>query len=305
MKKFKNKPAGIINSSDLKTGKGKLLYWIFFTLLILASLISVLPTIWVILTSFKDTQEIYSGMSFFPSHISFALVQTKIIEAWKIMDFGKQTLNTVVLALGSVVFSLALCGLGGYVISRLKPKGAKLVFTLIVWTMMMPSQIRIVPTYMSYLSFPFIADFPWEVSLLNTYWPMWLGAAANCFNLMLFKNHFDSIPISYVEAAKLDGCSDIRIFFNIMVPLSAPIMIYVAIMTSRSAFSEFFTPYLVLTDKNLTTLPQKIFMLKKEPNLKMNTYLLCLVMASIPPFIIFVIFQKYIVGGVNVGGVKG
>ncbi len=305
MKRFSEKPTSILCSSDLKTFKGKLCYWSIFAIMIVVCLVAILPTIWVILTAFKDTQEIYQGMSFFPKNFTLEIAGTRLTEAWEALSLQTVFVNTLILSVGNIVFTLVISGLGGYVISKLKPTGTKLIFTLIVWTMMMPSQMRVVPLFMSYLNFPFIADFPWEVSLLNTYWPMWLGAAANSFNVILFKNYFDSIPVSYIEAAKLDGCGDFRTFFKIMLPLSMPIVIYISIMSMSSGWTEFFTPYLVLSDKELRTLPVTIYTLKSDSTVKMNTYMMALIFASVPPFIIFALFQKHIMGGVNIGGVKG
>ncbi len=305
MKRFSEKPTSILCSSDLKTFKGKFCYWAIFAIMVVVCLIAVVPTIWVILTAFKDTQEIYQGMTFFPRNLTMEIAKTRLAEAWEALSLQTVFINTLVLSIGNIIFTLVISGLGGYVISKLKPTGTKLVFALVVWTMMMPSQMRIVPLFMSYLSFPFIAEFSWEPSLLNTYWPMWLGAAANSFNVILFKNYFDSIPISYVEAAKLDGCGDFRTFFKIMLPLSMPIVIYVSIMSMSSGWTEFFTPYLVLSDKELRTLPVTIYTLKSDSTVKMNTYMMALIFASVPPFLIFALFQKHIMGGVNIGGVKG
>ena len=212
-------------------------------------------------------------------------------------------MNTVFLSLGSLVARIIVCGFGGYVLSKLKPKGAKFIFTLVVWTMMMPSQIRMVPNYISWLNFPFASDNGYGVNLLDTYWPMWLSAGADTFAVLLFKNAFDALSNSYVEAAKLDGCSNYGVFFRIMLPLAAPVLIYESINVLSGAWSDFFTPLLVL-DKN-AVLPLKIYRLKSDTGLEMNTYFMALVFSSIPPFLIFAFFQKRILGGINVGGVKG
>lgn len=305
MKKFSEKPTGILCSADLKTFKGKIFYWVMFAVLVILCAAAILPTLWVILAAFKDTQEIYQGISFFPKNLTPEIAVQRVKEAWGLLKIQRVFVNTLVLSLGNVVFTLVVCGLGGYVISKLKPKGTKLIFALIVWTMMMPSQMRIVPLFMSFLSFPLVGKFPWEVSLINTYWPMWLNAAANSFNIVLFKNYFDSIPVSYIEAAKLDGCNDIKTFFKIMLPLSMPIVIYISIMSMSSGWTEFFMPYLVLSDKDLRTLPVMIYSMKSDTSVKMNTYMMALVFSSIPPFVIFVLFQRHIMGGINIGGVKG
>ncbi|MGN0183013.1 MAG: carbohydrate ABC transporter permease [Candidatus Ornithomonoglobus sp.] len=300
--KFRNKQTGLLSASDFKTLSGRVVYIIFTLLLVCVCLIAVIPAIWTLLTAFKDTQEIYGSFSFFPQELSWNRIVTRLSESWKALQLGSSFINTIILSIGNLVVKIVVCGFGGYVLSRLKPKGTKLIFALVVWTMMMPGQIRIVPNYMSWLHFPF-ANGTGGVNLLDTYWPMWLGAGADTFTVLLFKNSFDALSISYVEAAKLDGCSNYGVFFRIMLPLSKPIMIFVAITTLSASWSDFFTPLLVL-DKH-AVLPLKIYRLAKDTSIQMNTYFMGLVFAAIPPFIIFLIFQRQIMGGVNIGGVKG
>lgn len=304
MKRFQEKTAGVITSSDLKTVKGRVVYLFINIILILLCIMSLLPFIWTIFTSLKGTQEMYSSSAFFPKEMSWEIVKTRLQDAAMFMQMGRASLNTLIVSIASTVFSVIIGGLGGFVLSRLKPRGSAVIFTLIVWTMMMPTQIRTVPLFLSYMSFPFIAELPGEISLMNTYWPMILGHAASAFNVVLFKNNFDSISKSYVDAARIDGCSDLRMFFNIMVPLSMPIIIYISIGLLQAPWGEFFTPYLVLTEDMLQTLPVKIFELKSDPTISMNTYLMCLILSSLPGLLIFAIFQKHIMGGVNIGGVK-
>lgn len=303
MKRFETKQTGILSSSDLKTSYGKFLYWTFFTILSIIAVISVVPAIWTILTSFKETQEIYSAFSFFPQDMTWSKAVTRITESWNALQLGKSFINTIVLSIGNLVFKIVVCGFGGYVLSKLKPKGSKLLFTLVVWTMMMPSQIRMVPNYISYLHFPFAVDNGWGINLLDTYWPMWLGAGADTFAVLLFKNSFDSLSNSFVEAAKIDGCSNYGVFFKIMLPLAMPVIIFESINVLSGAWSDFFTPLLIL-DKN-SVVPLNVYRLQADTTIQMNTYFMALVFSSIPPFIIFAFFQKRILGGINVGGVKG
>lgn len=303
MKKFSSKMPGILHASDLKTPKGKIIHWCMFIYLCCACVLAVFPSVWILLSAFKDTQEIYSGFSLFPEHFTLSGAGASIKNAWQTLELGRSILNTFLMSLGSLAMTIIVCGFGGYVLSRLRPRGAKFVLALVLWTMMMPTQMRTVPLYISWLHFPFASS--GGMSIVDTYWPIWLNAAANAFNVLLFKNCFDSVPISLVEAGKIDGCHDIGIFFRIMVPLSMPVIIYVSILTMSGAWSEFFIPYLVLQSKELQIMPVKIFLLKSDKTVQMNVYMMGLIFASLPPFIIFLLFQKHIMGGVNIGGVKG
>ncbi len=303
MNRFNEKPTGLLSSADLKTKSGKTIYWAFFAVLIIVCVISLFPALWTVLTAFKETQEIYSSFTLFPKDMSPSNLWRRLSESWTELKLAESFVNTIVLSIGNLAATLIVCGFGGYVLSKLKPKGSRIVFVLVVWTMMMPSQIRMVPNYIAMLHFPFAYDFGAGVNLLDTFWPMWLGAAANAFNLILFKNAFDALSVTYVEAAKLDGCTNYGVFFKIMLPLSMPTIIFVAIGTLSSAWSEFFGPLLYL-DRHVVT-PLKIYRLQTDTSIEMNTRFMGLVFASVPPFIIFLIFQKQILGGINVGGVKG
>lgn len=303
MKKFSEKRTGILSSYELKTIKGKAIYWSFFAILVLLAIVSVFPGIWTVFSGFKDTQEIYAEFSLFPKDMSLGKMIERIKESWKLLQFGKYFMNTIVLSLGDLAVSIIVCGFGGYALSKIKPKGTKLVFTLVVWTMMMPSQIRMVPNYISWLHFPFAFETDFSVSLLDTYWPMWLSAGADTFAVLLFKNAFDGLSNAYVDAARIDGCNDYGIFFKIMMPLVMPVIVFQSINVLSAAWSDFFTPLLVL-DKNLI-IPLVVYGLNGNKNIQMNTYFMALVFASIPPFIIFIVFHKRIMGGVNIGGVKG
>jgi multiple sugar transport system permease protein len=281
-----------------------MLYWTFFAILTIVAIISLIPAIWTILTAFKDTKEIYAAFSFFPEDMSFNKIVTRISESWVKLQLGESMMNTLILGFGDLVFKIVICGFGGYVLSKLKPWGAKFIFTLVVWTMMMPTQIRMVPNYISYLNFPFAKPGNgMGINLLDTFWPMWLATGSDCFAVLLFKNAFDALPNSLMEAGKIDGASNYTIFFRIMLPLSTPVLIYESIMTLNAVWANFFTPLLILDKK--TVLPLVIYRLKTDGNIEMNTYFMALVFSCIPPFLIFAFFQKHIMGGINIGGVKG
>lgn len=132
---------------------------------------------------------------------------------------------------------------------------------------------------------------------------MWLLGAASPFNVLLFKNHFDSISISLIEAARLDGCTNFKIFYKVVMPLSWPTAIIVAIAANNVAWGAFFWPMLMLDDTTKWVLPLTLY--QRAANTKMNVYFMGLTFAMISTFLIFLFFQKNILGGVNVGGVKG
>lgn len=257
-KRFSEKPAGVINFSDLKTVKGQLVYWFFMLVLILVSAVCLIPALWTLSTGFKTSQEIYQSASFFPENLTLSGMKESVVTAWKAMNATRTSLNTLYISIMSTIVCIVVDGLGGYVLSRLKPTGSKLVFSLIVWTMMMPSQIRTVPLFISYMNWPLLAKTSWEVSLLNTYVPQILGAATGAFTVMLFKNNFDSISISLIEAAKIDGAGQMKSFARIALPSAKPAFITVALFSFVWYWNESYLTELyvhgVMTDSGWTTL---------------------------------------------------
>ena len=302
MKRFEQKQAGLLTSSELKTFRGQLMYWIFILCLTVCVAIALIPAIWTVSSALKDSAEILDSSRFFPSSFSWSKLIGRLSSTWTSMNLSMPMMNTFIRSIGEVLFKIVICGLIGYSISKLKPTGSKALFVAIVWTMMLPSQIRMVSNYIGWMHYPFAADNGLGVNLLDTFWPFWIGSAADCFGILLFKNAFDGLSDSYVEAAKIDGATNVGIFFRIMAPLSMPIIIYQSIMTFNVGWADYMGPLLYL---NKTKTVPLVLYLAKTTNVKMNDQFMAYVISCIPPLIIFIIFQKQILGGVNVGGVKG
>ena len=134
MKRFDNKQTGLLSSAELKTFKGQFVYWLFFAVLIVVCFISLFPAIWTLLTAFKETQEIYGAFSLFPKNMSPSNLWHRISDSWSQLQLADSFINTIVLSVGNTVSTIVVCGFAGYVLSKLKPKGSKFVFILVVWT---------------------------------------------------------------------------------------------------------------------------------------------------------------------------
>lgn len=287
---------GILTEADLKCKKYMLLRIIMSIIMAVFCVTSLLPVVWIALSGFKGVQEIYSlPVKFFPDEIDFR----KLAKVWNEMKFYKYYASTFYMAAGATVITCVVCGLGGYSLSKLKPIGTKVIFTILFWIMLMPGTMRTVPLYMEFKKFP-IGGF----SMLNSYLPIWIMAASSIFNIILFKNFFDGISSSIMEAARIDGAGDMRIFVSIVLPLSIPVFMTVSIFTFNGTMGQFFWPYLLINKKELTVLGVQLYNLKFS-NYTMDYQMLAILFSILPQLIIFAIFQKQIIGGVNIGGVKG
>ena len=294
-KRFENKNTGLLQQSDLRTVRGKISYWMIFAILMLCSLVFLLPVIWVLLSGFKDTREFLSVTgSIFPESYDFS----KFATAFGRFSLGKYYINSFALVAGQLVFSITVTGLGGYALSRIKPIGSQIVATLILWTLLFPGSMSLIPLFQSFCDLPYL-----HINLTDSYWPVFLMAGANAFNVLLFKSFFDGIPMSYLEASKIDGASNMGIFFKIILPLSKPIVMVVAIFTFNGAWSAFLWPYLIIKSDNIQVLAVKLYTIKGS--VEIAEYMRILLFSIIPPAIMFSLFSKQIMGGLNMSGIKG
>lgn len=297
MRRRKEQRAGILTDMDLKQSKYKLLYGGIIAFLAFYSFVlCMLPMLWVVLSGFKDAQELYTVPThFFPKKIRLS----KLYEAWTSLKFYKYYVSTFIMAAGCTISPLIVSGLAGYTLSKLKPRGYRVLNKIMFWLMMIPGGMSTIPIYMTCLDFT-----PLHINMMDTYWPMWIMGAAGAFNIILFKNSFDGISDSIVEAARIDGASSGYIFVKIMMPLAKPVFMVVGLFAFMGSFGNFFWPYLLISDLNKTVLGVQLYKLKST-QLTMDYQILSLLFSMIPTFVLFAIFQNRIIGGMNIGGVKG
>lgn len=290
------KSSGIIGDLEYKTPKVKIMYWLFFAIMTLISLVCLLPPVWVILSSFKDVKEFYEIP---PTIIPRSFHIEKLWDTWNEFKFMRYYVNTSYVTIGTLVFTVLFNGLAGYFFSKLKPKGSAFFFLLILWTVLLPSTVGIVPLFGNIVDFPLF-----HINFTNTYWPLWFLAAVNPVVILIFKNFFDTIPASLVESAHIDGASKLSIFLRIILPLSGPVLITISILTINGVWNDFFWPYMILKDQSQWTVIVAIFNLKAT--LPADIQFLGLTFAIVPPVLLFLVFQRYIMQGYSIAGsIKG
>ena len=289
---------GIISKFDMQNPSVKVLYGLIWFFLILAVLLCFVPPLWCMTSALKDSREFFSVPA---TLIPRSFHPEKLWETWEMLNFGQAYLNTIFVLCGSLIMSLVCNGMMGYVLSRLRPRGYKLVLSLVLWTLMLPQSVSQVPLFKNFLSLPILG-----INITESYLPMWLLAGANAFYVLIFKSFFDSIPQSLIEAARLDGCTNLGIFFRVMLPLSKPVLMVIAIFTINASWSDFFWPYLVLGSRSeLYTVMVKIFYMAGSSGYSEDIQVVALIFTIIPPTILFRFFQRYIMSGFTLSGIKG
>ncbi len=295
MKSLDTKTSGILTFSDYRKKSYKVFYGVMIAILSIALVITVFPPVWLFLASFKSAKELYQvPFTLFPDTFDFG----KIGNIWNALNFGKYYLNSFIIIIGSVLTSVIFNGLLAYGISILKPIGYRIVYGLVLGSLMIPPILSMGPLFNNIV----------KLGLINSHLPLILVFGANAFYFILFKTYYDGLPESLVEAAQLDGCNKLQLFFKIILPLSKPIMMVVAIFTVNAAWSDFLLPYLVLLDDAKQTVMVKIFMLQSNMGTSMkfgpDTLLVVLALSIIPPVVFFFIFQKQITSAVASTGIK-
>ncbi len=185
-------------------------------------------------------------------------------------------------------------GMLAYVLSFIKPKGYQIIQGLVMWTLLIPGTVSVVAVFRNINM----------AGLNQSFIPLWLAYGANAFYVVLFKQHFDTLPRDIFEAAELDGCGTFRMFIDIVIPLSKPIIAVVMIFAITAAWSDFLLPYLVLNGSDKVTVMVKLFSFKDTPTDAVSV-LRASFFAIIPPTILFIIFQRQITDGAAAGSVKG
>lgn len=289
-RKYKDKKDGVIRGYDMNAKSVRIACVVITILCLLIVAFCVFPILWVFLASFKDIREFNRNVTILPSEYDFS----KLKKTWDQLKFLKFYKNSLMAVAGSVVSAVIFNGMLAYVLAILKPKGYKLVFNMVMWSMLIPATTNIIALFRNINM----------IGLNKSFLPLWLAFGANAFYIVLFKQYFEGLSPELMEAARLDGCGVLQVFYKIVLPLSKPIIMVVVIFAVTASWSDFLLPYLVLNGSGKETVMVKLFAFKDTPTDAVSVLRACL-FAIIPPTILFAIFQRQITDGAAAGAVKG
>jgi len=254
-----------------------------------------IPIVWMVRAAVSSTTDLLQHpLSLIPDPARWENIPT----AWDLLDIGQYLVNTVVLVGGSWLVQLIVSATAGYALAVIRPWYGKVVYGAFLVTLFVPGTVTLIALYLTVLDLPLLG-----IGITDTPWAVWLPAGANAFTILLVKQFFEEIPRDLFEAAQLDGAGWWTIFWRIVLPMSRPILAVVSLLSIMSAWKEFLWPLIVLSDP--TTQPLAVAL----PRLAQATdpaYLIAgMLIASIPPILIFLIFQRSIVRGIGFTGLKG
>jgi len=250
------------------------------------------PFLWMIAGSLKPEMDI-AGLGILPAQItmhSYEAVFTKIpiVRAFANSLIVSSTVTMSVVVFGSIV---------GYALAKLQFAGRQLLYVVILFTMMIPFQIVLIPQYV------LMVKLGWTDSYLGLIAPTMMSA----FSITLFRQFFQSIPSALIDAARIDGCSELRILFSIVWPLSRPVLITVAILTFMTSWNEVLWPLMVVRERSLMTMPQLVtlFTIGGEAESQLGAVLAAATLLSLPVIVAYAFFQRYFIESMASTGIRG
>lgn len=261
-------------------------------LLMPTALVFVLPLAWMIMTSFMPDSDINRfPPRFWPSDVSLAGYRALFTES----DILLWLRNTAVVSLIGVTSQMLLCSLAGYGFARLRFAGRGATFFVLLATIMVPIQLLMIPTFVMFS----------RLGLINT-----LGAAvvpwlASAFGIFLMRQFFLSLPVELEEAARLDGCNRVQVFFKVVLPLSKPALSTLAIFTLLGSWNDLIWPLIAISDEQWYTLQLGLANFQGQRRTQWQLLMAGNVVATLPLLVGFVLAQKQFVRTMAFSGLKG
>lgn len=257
------------------------------------ALLMLFPLLWLIGTAFKSpTEDIFS---FPPQILPASPTFDNFLTVWDTYPFGQYLYNSAVVAFLAVGLNLLLCSLAAYPLARLNFRGREFIFALILATIMIPFQIVMIPLYILAVN----------LGLRNTYLGIVLPNLTSAFGIFLLRQALQAVPLELEEAARIDGCSELGIWWNIMIPAIRPALFTLAIFVFIGSWSDFLWPLIVLDDPDYYTLPLAVANLADSFSLDWRLVAAGSVISIAPILLLFLFLQKYIVPTDVGSGVKG
>lgn len=260
--------------------------------LVLGAVLTLVPLFWMVSASFMPGGEASS----YPPRL---VPSTSTLENYRTlflrMSSGRSFLNSTIVSVAITLLSLLFNSMAGYAFAKLRFRGRDRLFGLLLGALVIPTQIGMLPLFLMLKS----------AGLVNTYWGVILPSAASIFGIFLMRQFMGTIPDDLLDAARIDGASEFRIYWSIVLPLARPILVTLALFTFMAAWNDFMWPLIVLTDEDKYILPVAIASLSGEHAQDIELMMASSVLTILPVLILFIVLQRYYIAGLMVGSVKG
>jgi putative chitobiose transport system permease protein len=252
-----------------------------------------IPLVWLVSTSFKSASE--DIFQFPPQLLPSQPTIDNFVTVWQTNPFGRYLFNSTIVSVLTVAFNLLFCSLAAYPLARLNFRGREVIFSAIVATILIPFQIVMIPLYVLAV----------QLGLRNSYLGVIFPAIASAFGIFLLRQAFQGVPKELEEASRMDGCSDLGVWWHIMLPSIRPALVTLSIFVFIGSWSDFLWPLIVLDRPELYTLPLGVANLAGTFTLDWRLIAAGSVISIAPILLFFLAMQHYIVPSETGSGVKG
>jgi len=280
-----------VGSSRRNKRLGRAVVWF---LLCAGALLMTLPFLWMVSTSLKETSQIWV---FPPQWIPNPVVWQNYVEALTILPFGRYALNTLMITVATtlgVVLTSSLCAYG---FARLQFPGRDLIFMIVLTAIMIPYAVLLIPQY---IMFRYLG---WIDTYLPLWVPVWFGGGA--FNIFLLRQFFRTIPAELSDAARIDGASELGIYWRIIMPLAGPALTAVAIFTVLNTWNDFLGPLVYISSQDKFTLALGLAQFRGLYATQWQYLMAASTVVVVPTLVLFFMAQRYFIQGVVLTGLKG
>jgi multiple sugar transport system permease protein len=261
-------------------------------LLVIVAVITAFPLLWMLSVSFMPT----GAASTYPPPL---LPEQSTLDNYRQLfanhDAARYMLNSAIVATLGTSIALVLNTMAGYAFAKLRFKGRDRIFQVLLGALVIPGQVTMIPLFALVK----------EMGLVSTYGGVIVPVMASVFGIFLIRQYALSIPDELLEAARIDGASEARIFWTLVVPLLKPILVTLAILTFLATWNDFMWPLIVLTDQKMHTLPVALAGLSREHVQDNELMMAGAVITVVPVLMLFLVLQRYYIAGILAGSVKG
>ena len=265
-------------------------YLLYFLLAFIA-ILCLMPLVWMISASLMATGE---SNVFPPKILPDKATFSQYQNLFSRLNITKYFLNSIIVSAGITAVSLFINSMAGFAFAKYRFAGRKNLFKLLLSFMVVPAQVTMLPLFLM-LKY---------MGLINTYMAVIIPGMASVFGIFLIRQYLLSVPDSLIEAAKIDGASDLQIYISLILPLARPILITLAIFTFMGAWNDFLWPLIAMTNDSMYTLPVALANLMGEHNQDTELMMAGSIVTILPILLVFLALQKYYIKGIMMGGIK-
>jgi len=264
---------------------------IVYIILIVFAISFIYPFFWMTVASLSPEKEI-GTLTFLPSHFTFH----NYISMFSKIPIGRALLNSVFVSSIITFCVIFFSAMVGYALAKTRFVGRNLIFYIIIFTMTLPFQITLIPNYITMV----------KLGWVDQYTALIIPFVVNNFAILLFRQAFIAMPQALIDAARIDGCNEMRIIFQVLFPSVIPTIVTVGILTFMATWNEVLWPLIVIRDEHLMTMPQLVtlFSVGGRAEGQLGVKLASAVLLALPIIIAYTFFQKYFIRSMASSGIK-